>query len=112
MTALGDHAIAELDIVGAVDPIRSAVITVVGTLADLDATTDRVTALGYINTLLKFLPLTPLTNDPAQWIDRSAILGERPYWQSSRNPDAWTHDHGDTYYLLSQPSQIYTSDPA
>lgn len=111
MTALGDHAIAELDLAGIVDPVRAATITIVGTLADLSAA-DRNVVNGYVATLTAFKPLSPLTNDPAYWIDRSATSGDRALWQSSRDPDAWSWDHGQTYFRLSENGQIHTSDPA
>jgi hypothetical protein len=111
VTALGDHAIAELDIIGETDPVRAATITIVGTLADLTVS-QRDVVNGYVAILTQFKPLTPLTDDPTQWIDRSATSGERPLWQSSRDPDAWSRDDGATYFRMSENGQIHTSDPA
>lgn len=111
VTALGDHAIAELDIVGAVDPVRASTITIVGTLADLTVE-QRDVVNGYVTTLTQFQPLSPLTNDPTQWIDRSETSGERALWQSARDPDAWSRDEGITYFRMSENGQLHTSDSA
>jgi hypothetical protein len=111
VTALGDHAIAELDILGVVDPLRAATITIVGTLADLTVE-QRDIVNGYVTILAQFKPLSPLTNDPAQWLDRSATSGERALWQSARDPDAWSRDDGQTFFRMSENGQIHTSDPA
>ena len=111
MTALGDHAIAELDIIGETDPIRDSTITIVGTLAELTVP-QRDIVNAYVALLTQFQPLSPLTNDPDTWIDRSATSGERPLWQSSRDPDAWSRDDGVTYFRMSENGQIHTSDPA
>lgn len=57
--------------------------------------------------LLRFQPLTPLTDDPAEWNE----VGEDT-WQSSRRPDAFSEDGGKTYYLLDEePRVIHTSVP-
>lgn len=111
MTALGDHAAAELDILGVGNPLRSATITIVGTLADLTVE-QRDIVNGYVATLTAFKPLSPLTNDPTRWIDRSAMSGERALWQSSRDPDAWSRDRGQTYFRMSENGQVHLSDPA
>ena len=50
--------------------------------------------------LLEQKNLSDLTNDPKEWIDRSEISGY-PYWQNSRNSEAFSEDGGITYTLLS-----------
>lgn len=49
--------------------------------------------------LLQFKNITPLTDDPDEWQDRSEESGV-PMWQSKRNPAAFSEDGGETYYLL------------
>lgn len=49
--------------------------------------------------LLAFEPLSPLTDDPAEWIDRSVESG-RPFWQSARDSKAFSEDGGKTYWTL------------
>lgn len=114
MTALGDHAIAELDYQGIIDPDRALLITIVGTFAEFD---DDVIpeALTKVEQLLRFKPLTDLTNEPGQWTDRSddgavPVVHGQKIWQSKRDPDAWTYDPDfGSYFLLSQQN---TGEPS
>jgi hypothetical protein len=46
-----------------------------------------------------FENLSPLTSDPAEWIDHSEISGT-PLWQSRRNPAAFSEDGCATWYIL------------
>ena len=57
----------------------------------------------YLERLLRFKPLTDLTDDPSEWIDRHAEgMTQSPLWQSRRNSEAFSTDGGKTYYLLSE----------
>ena len=48
--------------------------------------------------LMSYEPLTPLTNDPAEWNHISDDMAGRPdLWQSTRKPDAFSNDGGKTY---------------
>jgi hypothetical protein len=49
-----------------------------------------------LSRLLRFQPLSPLTSDPSEWIDRSDVMGEA-IWQSTRNPAAFSRDGGETW---------------
>jgi hypothetical protein len=60
-------------------------------------------AIPTINALLQFKHLSPLTNDPKEWMDVGNISGH-PFWQSKRNSEAFSMDGGKTYYLLSDGS--------
>lgn len=51
-----------------------------------------------INELLQFKNLSPLTNNPHEWIQ----VAEKQ-WQNVRNPEAFSDDGGVTHYLLSDP---------
>jgi hypothetical protein len=64
-------------------------------------------AVEYVHDLLRWRTLTPLTRDPAEWIDRTEISG-RPMWQNNRDPRAISEDGGLTYWLTDEQSQ--TSD--
>lgn len=72
-------------------------------------------AIEQITRLLKFETLSPLTDDPEDWIDRSEESGV-PMWQSTRDPKAFSTDGGATYYLLGEydggARVIHTSEPA
>ncbi|MGW4127946.1 hypothetical protein [Amycolatopsis japonica] len=102
MTALGDHATAELDYQGIVDPERALIVTIVGTFAEF-ADEDIPEILEKVKLLLDFKPLSPLTNDPAEWDQRDDVVLGQQVWQSNRQPDAWTYDSGfHTYFLMSE----------
>lgn len=72
-------------------------------------------AIQQLHTLLKFGTLSPLTDDPSQWMN----VTDRPaeMWQSLRDPSAFSQDGGKTYYLLDESSDAgrrvtHTSKPA
>lgn len=47
-------------------------------------------------------PLTPLTDDPDEWMHiEESMVGNAITWQSRRNPSAFSSDGGKTYYLLT-----------
>lgn len=58
-------------------------------------------AIAYLGKLLRFEPLSPLTSNPDEWIDRTEISSE-PMWQSKREPRAFSKDGGKTWYLLGE----------
>lgn len=71
-------------------------------------------AVAQLTALLAGETLTPLTNDPDEWEDRSAISGV-PMWQNNRNSAAISYDHGLTYQLMTDTdgdATVYTSAPA
>jgi hypothetical protein len=47
------------------------------------------------------MPPSKLSDDPADWADRSALFGW-PLWQSLRDPYAYSEDGGRTYWLLAE----------
>lgn len=68
--------------------------------------------------LARYQTLTPITDDPAEWIDRSdfsAENGGKPYWQNKRNSAFFSDDGGKTYtdvYDRAKPPKIHKSHPA
>lgn len=65
--------------------------------------------------------LTPLTSDPAEWVDRTAVSDLPPghtLWQNVRNPKAFTSDRAATYWLAGNdgltyyPTHDHTTAPA
>ncbi len=59
-----------------------------------------------VTALLQYKPLSPLTDDPAEWIDHGDKL-----WQSSRRPDAFSEDGGKTYRLQADARVRYDRWP-
>lgn len=49
--------------------------------------------LDIFDKVAKFQPLTPITNDPKEWM---GVTGE--LWQSKRNPSLFSRDKGETWY--------------
>lgn len=52
--------------------------------------------------LSNFKALSPLTDDSAEWVDVAELSPGRGLWQNRRNSEAFSHDGGKTYYLLSE----------
>lgn len=104
MTALGDHATAELTAIGAPDVIKTPLITIVGTFADVpNPETNWPLMRNYLDKLLAFAPLSSVTNDPAEWTSQFTLFGEIPIWQNNRWPDALTKDPSfGNYFLISE----------
>lgn len=98
------HARRELRLIGEdTDTIRG-ICRVVQAFADMGHSGGRAhfTAL-YLDKLLRYQPLSDLTDDPGEWIDRHADgMTPIPLWQSRRNSEAFSTDGGKTYYLLSE----------
>ena len=59
-------------------------------------------ALWVLERLLQFKPLTPITNDPDEWMEVFDDDRGRPVYQNRRDGEAFSHDGGRTYYLLSE----------
>lgn len=57
--------------------------------------------------LMRWLPLTPLTNDPAEWMDHG-----NNQWQSRRRPDAFSNDAGKTWYSVDDAARTLTTSEA
>ena len=57
-------------------------------------------AIPVLHELLQWHPLSPITNDPAEWIDQSHASG-RPLWQNRRDCRAFSEDGGQTWKVLA-----------
>lgn len=110
MTALGDHAIYELGYQGITGTDYDNIVNIVGTFANYTDPEERAAIQQKVALLLGFKPLTPLTNEPAQWVERSSVLGGLQEWQSKRDPDAWSHDGGLTYYYASETPAVHPAE--
>ena len=57
--------------------------------------------------LLRYRNLSPLTDDPDEWLDVSKYFEEEgEVLQSKRNFEAFSQDGGKTYYLLSESKLV------
>ena len=98
------HARHELRLIGEDPATIRGLAKVVQAFADMGHSgTSAHFATQYLERLLRFQPLSDLTTDPAEWIDRHAEgMTTTPLWQSRRNSEAFPTDGGKTYYLLSE----------
>jgi len=56
--------------------------------------------------LLNHENLSALTDDPAEWLDHGNNT-----WQNTRNGEAFSHDGGKTFYLLSEGAHDFNRAP-
>ncbi|WP_445520417.1 hypothetical protein [Streptomyces sp. NEAU-174] len=104
MSNLVAHARRELRLVGEDRDVIDGLCRVVQAFADMghSGASAHYAAL-YLDKLLRYQPLSELTDNPGEWIDRHADgTTPTPLWQSARNPEAFSTDGGKTYTLLSE----------
>ena len=65
--------------------------------------------LAMLKRLLAYQPLSPLTDDPAEW--NEVELGPTPSWQSQRHSAAFSKDGGKTYYILDEERKHFRKLP-
>jgi hypothetical protein len=103
--ALVEHARRELELCGqyAEDPEYSeSIISAVEAFASYGHSGGSASvAREQLHALLGFKTLSPLTSDPAEWIDQSEISGT-PLWQNRRDPAVFSTDGGKTWYSLDE----------
>jgi hypothetical protein len=103
--SLAEHARRELELCGqyAEDPAYSeSIIAAVEAFASYGHSGgSAAVAREQLHALLGFKPLSPLTSDPAEWIDRSE-MSSTPLWQNRRDPAVFSTDGGKTWYSLDE----------
>lgn len=59
-------------------------------------------ALQIFNRVAQFKTLTPITNDPTEWVNVSEYGGpeDKPIWQNNRDGTNFSHDGGNTGYSI------------
>lgn len=105
MSKLVDHARRELILSGQYreDPVfAQSILNAVKAFASYHGHSGMSAdiARDMLHTLLNYENLSPLTDNPAEWIDRSEESGY-PLWQNNRNSRAFSTDNGKTYMLVS-----------
>lgn len=105
MTTLVEHARRELDLAGEFDSDPAMAQSIVAAVAAFSSYrhsgTSAELAADALNLLLHRRTLTPITNDPDEWIDRSEVSGN-PLWQNLRDSAAFSNDGGRTYWILDE----------
>jgi len=98
MSNILDHAKRELELAGNDDDFNKAILnSIEAFLAYGHSGTSAEVGIEILSDLLRFRNLTPLTDDPAEWMEVTDGM-----WQSCRNAEAFSKDGGQTYYLLSE----------
>lgn len=57
--------------------------------------------LALFEKLARFKTLTPLTSDPSEWEDRTA-MSSSPLWQNKRDFSYFSKDGGKTWYCVDE----------
>jgi hypothetical protein len=108
MSHLGSHARYELELVGEEPEIIDWYVKVVETFAEFGHTGESAEyTLRVLEQLLRYKNLTPLTDDPAEWLDLTEHTeGKSKLWQSVRNSAAFSVTDGKTYVLTHEEEYI------
>lgn len=103
MSNLVDHAKRELKWCGQIesDPGYSAsLIAAIAAFASYGHSGGSAeVAIEQLHDLLRFRTLSPLTQDPDEWEDRTEMSGA-PLWQNRRDPAAFSEDGGQTWRFV------------
>ena len=108
MSHLGEHARLELSLVGEEPEIIDWYVKVAETFAEFGHSgASAEYTLRVLEQLLRFKNLTPLTDDPAEWLDVTSYTENKtPMWQSLRNSAAFSSNGGKTYSLVHEEEYI------
>jgi hypothetical protein len=110
MTTLVDHARRELAAIGEDPETAAGILKVIEAFSRLKLAAETTSeAIQTLNTLLEFQHLAPLTDDPEEWYEHDHAEGS--VWQNKRNGEAFSHDGGKTYYLLSEGAHDKNREP-
>lgn len=106
MSNLIDHAERELSLLGNDAAMNQGILAMVAVFSTMGHSGSSAAYCTHVvERLLRFENLTPLTDDPDEWMfiaEEMMPEGSEKTWQSRRNPEAFSHDEGKTFYLLSE----------
>lgn len=106
------HARRELERIGEEPGVIARYLSVVRAFAACGHSGGSAAVMASVlERLLRFKPLSELTDDPAEWEDRSEISGQ-PWWQNTRDSRAMSHDGGETYWMTHEADAAGGSDAA
>ncbi len=100
MTTLVEHARRELTLLGEDPPFAASLIAALeGFTTYRHSGGSAESGIDLLERLLRREALTPITSDPAEWIDRSEESGS-PMWQNARDSRAISTDGGKTWWYV------------
>jgi hypothetical protein len=100
--SLVEHARRELTRIGEDADLIEGIVHVVQAFADCRHSGGSAPyAIAYLERLLRFEPLSPLTDAPDEWEDRAEI-SRYPLWQNIRDSRAMSGDGGRTYWMVNE----------
>lgn len=108
------HAKRELELMGEDDDVIAWYLDVVRAFAKFGHSGGSAMAtIPVLHDLLQYKNLTSLTNDPDEWFYHGEDTwgSEGGVWQNIRNGEAFSHDGGMTYYLLSEGGNDTNREP-
>lgn len=99
---------------GETEETKTQIIKIVQAFSDMGHSgSSAVFVMDTVDRLLHFKNLKPLTAHPSEWQYHDAETWGEPggIWQNRRNSEAFSHDGGIHYYLLSDKNEmeIYTA---
>lgn len=97
------HARRELELLGEDPEWIEGILNIVQAFTDMGHSGSSASvAIPMINQLLQYKPLTPLTDDPEDWIYLGEDMGPEPggIWQNRRDGECFSKDGGVTYTML------------
>lgn len=108
-----DHARRELELLGQTEEDPEFARAIVGAVQAFFSYGHSGGSFGpgasMLMRLLEGKNLGPLTDNPKEWMN--VEMGDDPCWQNIRNGEAFSHDEGKTYYLLSEGGNSQNREP-
>ena len=112
--SLVEHAKRELDLIPEEDEeFKAAILNAVKAFSAYGHSGSSAwVGIHVLSDLLQFRNLSPLTNDPDEWMHISEDVSGMPnLWQSKRNSEAFSNNGGKTFYLLSEGATFSNPKP-
>ena len=105
---LVQHARRELNAINEDPETVEGYLKVIQAFSDMrHSGTSAAHAIGTLALLFSYQNLSPLTDDPEEWMHIAKdVAGQPNLWQNRRNPEAFSTDGGQTYKLNSNPNVI------
>lgn len=104
MGNLVEHAKRELELLGEDEWTITNYIKMIEVFSEMGHSGGSASVfIPTLNALLQYENLTPLTDDEDEWTYHGPDLwnGTEGIWQSRRNPVAFSHDEGKTYWFVN-----------